>query len=36
MPTSFSALPNKFSENQHGGENFFAKFVLIANKREEK
>jgi hypothetical protein len=36
MPTSFSALPNKFSENQHGGEYFYAKFVSITNKREEK
>jgi hypothetical protein len=30
-----SALPNKFSKNQRGGEYFYAKIVLITNKREE-
>jgi hypothetical protein len=36
MPIWLSGLPNKFSKKSKRRGVFYAKFVLITNKREEK
>jgi len=35
-PSGFLDFQTNFQKNQSGGEYFYAKFVLITNKREEK